>query len=106
MSAYRTGSSKACRRVGTYCRIHTKCNMPECSYQAHARGICKRHDPKYKKCMEDNCNNQANLIKGFCNSHGPNWKKCKEHNCNSLARARGGRCKKHDKMYGEKKKHS
>jgi hypothetical protein len=74
-----TGCSKACRRVGTYCRIHAtdentprcakmgcnsitvqtrkfcyehddkrkKCNIPECSNQAHARGICKRHDPRY-----------------------------------------------------------
>ena len=132
-----TGCSKACSRVGTYCRIHSTdknsfpkmCQMPECSNQAHARGLCKRHDPSYeqcikehcrlqakvasrgfcrkhdpmyKKCMKDNCNNQVQS-RGFCTKHDPNWKKCKEDNCNCPVRARG-RCRKHDKMYREKEK--
>ena len=104
----RTGCSKACRQKGTHCRSHAstadeenrlkKCKMPECSNLAHARGLCRRHDPSYAQCMKDNCFLQAKVAGGFCRKHDPMYQKCMKGNCNNQVQSRGF-CRKHDPMY-------
>ena len=87
--------------------MYRKCKQDNCDNKVHTRDFCMRHDPRMKKrikeCKEDNFINQAHTSRGLCKKHDPMYGQCKEENCDSQGITRG-RCKKHDKLYREKEK--